>query len=90
MHRWIAEGGFSTGDMDIIPYEEKYIALAQIEDLRGDISQHPDLVVVHPESASDARDTADWARVQLQHTHESVHPSLFDFELGLINLDTVS
>lgn len=64
--------------------------MARLEHLDGDVSRHPNVVVMHPESASDARETADLVRGCLRRAHRNVRPSLIDSELDLLNLDTVS
>lgn len=65
---------FINGELNDVPYGQKYFAMAQIEHLNGDVSQDPNVVVdtLRPESASEAQATALWIQNILQRIHEEV------------------
>jgi hypothetical protein len=57
-----------------VRYAKKYLMMAQIELLHGDIAQDPNVVVdaLRPESASDTEEIALWVQNLLQGIHSEV------------------
>ncbi|KAF5324153.1 hypothetical protein D9619_011301 [Psilocybe cf. subviscida] len=60
-----------------IPYRQRYITMARIEALRGDVGQDFDVVAINalrPESVSDAHEVALWVQHLLKRVYEEYYP----------------
>lgn len=70
-----------------LPGARKYITMARIERLNGDMAQESDIVVdtLRPGSASDSEEIALWVQNLLQRIHGEVRQ--IDIALGLLILD---